>query len=370
MLSRKNKLLAILGPTATGKTDIALFLAKKFNGELVSCDSRQVYIGLDIGTGKMPKLESRIKNQELRLKKEKGFWEIDGIKVWMYDVVSTKYQYTVADYVKDADKAIENILERGKLPIVVGGTGFYLKALLDGLSNLSIPVDKNLRKQLETLSLIDLQNKLQETSPQRWKKMNYSDRQNPRRLVRAIELMLSSLRRLVSRSGQGSNKQLLGRNWIPVYARLAGASAKRAGMTSFNILKIGLIAPRDMLYRRVDERVVSRIKQGMVEEAKRLYENGLTVERMKQLGLEYGVLADYLDGKIKTRDELIQIVQNKIHRFVRRQLTWFKKEKDMKWFDLTDKNYSSKVENFVSRWYDNEIEDRNGQIGKLNKITV
>ena len=176
---------------------------------------------------------------------------------------------------------------------------------------------------------MDLQNKLQEISPQRWKKMNYSDRQNSRRLVRAIEIIQNSNLKI-----QTSKLQFKTKN--------------------YDVFRIGLIASKEILYERVNERVVSRINQGMIEEARRLYENGLTIERMKQLGLEYGVLADYLDGKIKTRDELIQIMQNKIHRFVRRQLTWFKKENDVNWFDIEDKNYFSKIEKVVAKWYDSK----------------
>ena len=147
-----NKLLVILGPTATGKTDLALQLAGKFQGELVACDSRQVYKGLDIGTGKEPREKGKVV-------KGKGFWEIDRAKIRMYDVADPKVQYTVADYVKEAAKAVEDISSRAKLPIIVGGTGFYLKALLLGLSNLSVPVDLKLRKQLEKLSVGELQEK-------------------------------------------------------------------------------------------------------------------------------------------------------------------------------------------------------------------
>src|SRR3989338_8195331 len=123
------KIIVIFGSTSTGKTDLALNLAKKFNGELVSCDSRQVYKKLDIGTGKLP-------GKQVNTEKGNGFWWLDGVKVWMYDVVNFRQQYTVYDYVKDADQVIENILSREKLPIIVGGTGLYLKALLEGLPNL------------------------------------------------------------------------------------------------------------------------------------------------------------------------------------------------------------------------------------------
>lgn len=312
------KILVILGPTATGKTDVALVLARKFNGELVSCDSRQVYQGLDIGTGKLPGSE------KWKVKCGSKKWEVGGINIWMYDVVSFKKQYTVYDYVKDTDSVIAGILARRKLPIIVGGTGLYLKGLLYGFSNLGIPIDINLRKSLERLSLDDLQKKLQELSKDKWGKLNLSDQKNSRRLVRAIELELSPRR--------------------SPYGHLRG------GMKSYDTLKIGLSAPREFLYKRIDERVISRIDQGMIEEAESLYKKGLSLKRMRQLGLEYGVLADYLDNKI-TKDDLIKIMQGKIHHYARRQITWFKKEKDVGWFDITIKDFAQEVEKKVAKWY-------------------
>lgn len=307
----KKKLLVILGPTATGKTDLALNLARKFNGELVACDSRQVYRGLDIGTGKMPG------SGKWEVRREKKRWEVGGIKIWLYDVADPKKQYTVYTYVKDANKVIDEILKRKKLPIVVGGSGLYLRALLEGLPNLAIPINKKLRQEMEYLSIDDLQKRLQQISPEKWEKMNNSDRQNSRRLVRAIEL--------------------------------TGVNLKFGKVQNFDALKIGLTAPRDSLYKRIDERVLARIKQGMIDEAKKLHQKGLSLKRMRNLGLEYGVLADYLDGKIK--NDLATVLQNKIHGFLRRQLTWFKKEKNVIWFNIEDRFFKKQVEEMISKWY-------------------
>ena len=325
-----NRLLVILGPTSTGKTDLALQFAYKFAGELVSVDSRQVYTGLDIGTGKLPD-QLKIENSKLKIEKGNGWWQVNGRKIWMYDVVSPIKQYTVYDYINDASKVIKEIFKRKKLPIIVGGTGFYLKALLEGLPNLAIPIDKKLRKELNNLTIKQLQQKLQQASPDKWNNLNESDRQNPRRLIRAIEIVTNS--------------------------KLPPASlreALRAGKSQkYNVLKIGLTAPREILYQKSDKRVISRIDEGMVEEAENLYRIGLPLKRMKQLGLEYGVLAEFLEGNIKTKEDLINIMQGKIHGYTRRQLTWFKNEKNINWFDIADKNFLIKVENLIIKWYDN-----------------
>lgn len=319
-----NKLLVILGPTSTGKTDLAIQLAKQFNGEIISADSRQVYKGLDIGTGKMPSVD-------LRMRKGEGFWEIDGVKIWMYDVADPNTQYTVSDYVKDTNLTLEKIGTNNKLPIIVGGTGLYIKAITEGLSNLEIPLDENLRIELENLPLLELQNKLKKISIEKWENMNYSDQQNPRRLVRTIEIIRNSKFKLPF-GGPKSKMQLKIQN--------------------LNLLKIGLAANRDILYKRSDDRVIKRISQGMIEEAIRLKEKGVSLQRFRQLGLEYGVLADFLEGKIKNKEELITILQNKIHGYIRRQQTWFKKEKNINWFDINKKSYLSKIEKNVRKWYD------------------
>lgn len=332
-----DKLLVILGPTSTGKTDLALNLAKKFNGEMVACDSRQVYTGLDIGTGKLP--GGKWTTEDGRWRKGKGWWEIDDVKIWMYDVADPKKQYTVYDYVKEAHKVIDSILKRGRLPIIVGGSGLYLKALLDGLTNLAIPIDQKLRKKLEKLSLIELQEELHKLSPQKWEGMNTSDRQNPRRLVRSIEIIQTK---------------------TPRQAFISATAVE------LMLLKIGLTAPREILYQRIDERVISRINQEMVDEAKKLHQSGLTFKRMRQLGLEYGVLADYLEDKIKSKEELVKRLQGKIHDYARRQITWFKKtclsvgrEKNVLWFDITGTDWLEQMESRVNSWYHATYDQKN-----------
>lgn len=330
-----NKILIIIGPTATGKTSLAINLAKKFSSkgrpafgwdaEIISCDSRQVYIGLDIGTGKMPKqVEDPRQRVRHDIKKGKGFWQINGIKVWMYDVVTPDQQYTVADYVSRAEPIISDILERGKLPIIVGGTGLYLTGLLEGIPNLEVPLNHQLRRELNNLTKLELQLKLQTLAPKTWESMNNSDRENPRRLLRAIEL--ASMYPYKNKSPNRKSQQ-------------------------YNILKVGLTASREVLYKNVDLSITSRLDKGMIEEVISL-KNTVGFERLKSLGLEYRVIIDYLEGKINHKLALITNMQNKTHNYVKRQLTWFKQEKNVQWFDITDKSCSKKVENLVTKWYD------------------
>ncbi len=336
------KVLVILGPTAIGKTDLGLNLAKKFNGEIISCDSRQVYRGLDIGTGKLPSQKSPASPSEatpkageagrakVKSQKYQNYWEINGIKIWMYDVVEPQTQYSVADYVKDAWKVIKDIEKRDKLPIVVGGTGLYLKALFEGLPNLAIPVDEKLRGTLQQLSLQQLQEKLQTMSPVKWKLLNESDRQNPRRLLRSIEL----------------------KTMYPYRQQMKNLEFR---IKNYDILKIGLMAPRQILNQRIDAWVLSRIDQGMVDEAASFHQQGLTFSRMRQLGLVYGCLADLLEGKI-TREQFAPVLKTKIHQYAKRQMTWFKNPSAgsgfINWFNISQSGWKKKVEKEVFSWYD------------------
>lgn len=312
-----DKILIILGPTATGKTDLAIDLARKFNGEIVACDSRQVYKGLDIGSGKLPG------GKDINYQKKEKYWLINRVKVWMYDVVQPKKIYTAWDYVTDAKEIIKKIKEENKLPIVVGGSGLYLKALIEGLDFIEIKKDKFLRKELEKMDLVDLQKELEKLSNQKYFNLNNSDKNNKRRLIRYIEI----------ERGGNSTKRL-------------------EGIENNNqILKVGLTCSKKTLDQRIDERVISRMDQGMLEEAEKLKNEGLSYKRMKSLGLEYGILVDFIMGRIKTKKELVEILKIRIHQFAKRQLTWFKKEKGVDWINIEDKDYVKKVELVVSDWY-------------------
>lgn len=312
------KLLVILGPTATGKTDLGISLAKKFKGELVACDSRQVYRGLDIGTGKLP-------GEAKSVEKGDGYWAVDGVIIWLYDVVNPKNQYSLFNYVDDATRVIDDITENHKLPIIVGGTGLYLRGVVDGLTDIGIPIDYGLREELGELSIKELQEKLNTLSPTTFKTLNNSEKNNKRRLIRKIEQ-------------------------VSMYGYTNKSQKSKVKSQNYDVLKIGLTAPRSYLNQLIDQRVISRIKLGMIDEAINLESGGVSTERMKQLGLEYGVLANYMENKI-TRDQLVKLLQIKIHQYAKRQITWFKKEKDVEWFDITEKDWIKRVEKTVSNWY-------------------
>ena len=200
------QLLIICGPTATGKTALALHLAKKFGGELISADSRQVYRGMDIGTGKDIDQKSKIKNQNEKLnpsftsplikgrrggvnkKFTVGFRNKDEVPIWLVDIVEPDYVFNVGEFKQLAEAVIQDIWQRGKLPIIVGGTGLYVRALLRPWDGIFIPPNASLRQKLDKLTVEELQTELKKNTSEKFESMNHSDRFNPRRLVRAIEV--------------------------------------------------------------------------------------------------------------------------------------------------------------------------------------
>ncbi len=208
--------LIICGPTATGKTRLALQLAKELNGELVSADSRQVYVGNDIETGK-----------------DKDIIENSGIKIWLLDILNQNEEFSVSVWRRLAQEAISDILVRGKLPIVVGGSGLYIKSLVQGLPDIDAPYNKKLRKELENKSATELFDYLKSINLKKANSLNNSDKHNPRRLIRAIEIAKEGLP-----------------------ARNAFSIADAGGGVSY--VQIGLIAPKDELIKRIKKRVKQR----------------------------------------------------------------------------------------------------------------
>jgi tRNA dimethylallyltransferase len=292
------KILVILGPTASGKSDFAVEIAQKYGGEVISADSRQVYRGLNIGTGKITSAEMR------------------GIFHHLLDVADPNEQYSVAGFKRDAEKAIADILSRGKLPILCGGTGLYIQAIVDNMLPPEMPPDEALRKELAVKTAAELFSLLQKLDPKRAATI---DAKNPRRLVRAIEI--------VYRFGS-----------VP---KLPDIPKK------YRALQIGIQTNKETLRGRIDARLKTRLNEGMIKEAAKLHKNGLSFERMDELGLEYRYLAKYLRGEI-TRDEMKDKLAIKIRQYAKRQMTWFKKDRRIRWLSLEEKSeIFSAIDNFL-----------------------
>ena len=278
------RILIIVGPTASGKSGLAIMLAKHYGGEVISADSRQVYKGLDLGTGKVTTRE------------------MDGVRHHLLDVVSPKRTYTANDYVIAARKAIADVRSRGKLPIICGGTGFYIDALLGRVNMPEVPPDPKLRSSLREKSVEQLFSILEEKDPARARSMNESDRRNPVRLVRAIEIASSNKPRT------SEQKPL-----------------------AYEALWIGIKPSEKWLKERITSRLVERLKRGMLAEAKRLHAGGLSYKRMESLGLEYRYEARLLQKQIN-RTEFEQELGREIWHYARRQMTYLKRNTHIQWF--------------------------------------
>ncbi|MEK7558266.1 MAG: tRNA (adenosine(37)-N6)-dimethylallyltransferase MiaA [Patescibacteria group bacterium] len=297
----KQKLIVVLGQTATGKSDLAVRLAKKYNGEVISADSRQVYKGLDIGTGKITKSEMK------------------GIPHHVLDVVSPKKQFSIAEYKKLAEEAIANIISRGKIPILCGGTGFYIQAIVDGIVLPKVAPNMKLRKHLNNKTTKQLYAILKKLDLRRAREI---DKNNPRRLIRAIEIATS-----------------LGK--IPHLA---------VSPPSGDILQIGLKLTDAELKKKITIRLFARISRGMINEARNLlHRHIISFVRMRELGLEYKYLAKYLKGELGKK-EMIEQLETAIWHYAKRQKTWFKRDKRIRWFDVSKKDARQKIEKEVIKF--------------------
>ena len=304
------RIIVILGPTTSGKSNLAVRIARKFNGEIVSADSRQVYKGFDIGSGKVTKNEMM------------------GIPHHLLSVANPKRKFTVAQYRKLALKAIEKIFENGKIPIICGGTGFYIQSIIDGIVIPKVKPDWKLRERLSKKTAEELFIWLRKIDPRRAKTI---DPNNKRRLIRALEIVTTTK----------ATVPLLQKKPLP-----------------FPALLIGVKKTAPELKRLIQTRLLKRIKQGMINEVERLKESGLSWKRLEELGLEYRYVSKYLQGKIN-RKEMIEKLQKEIEHFAKRQMTWFsrhwtgsckagKRDKEINWVE----NYQraeTLVKNFLKK---------------------
>lgn len=320
-------LLIICGPTATGKTNLALSLAKKFNGELLSADSRQVYKGMDIGTGKDLPREFRMKNSELRIKNKRIDYYSDGkTRIWGLDLVRPDKDFSVGAFIKYAIPIILDITRRGKLPIVVGGTGLYIQALLSPIDTAHILSDENLRNKLATYSVSDLQKLLQTYDADRFMAMNNSDRNNSRRLIRAIEVAQST-----------QNKANEAGGLMPYYQEIQP-------------LSICLTMSLPKLFARISVRVNKRIKQGIIREIEELRARGYTWDMPALSAIGYREWQPYCSKTQSYEDTIATWIRHE-QQYAKRQLTWFKKQQSLQWVDTKKKGWKKEVVTMVDTWY-------------------
>lgn len=295
----KPKILVIVGPTASGKTALAIKLAKGFNGEVISADSRQVYRGLDMGTGKVT-----IK-------------EMGGIPHHLLDIVDPGSTYTAAQFKEDGAQAITDISSRGKLPIIAGGTFFFVDALLGKNSFPEVEPNQTLRAELEKLNTETLFAQLTKKDPTRAAGI---DQNNRRRLIRALEII-----------------------------ETLGTVPKTKTYTPYNFLTMGITLPKDALRKKIHTRLIERLDQGMIEEVSALRTKKVSDEWLTRLGLEYRYITEYLQGKL-SKDELITVLDAKIWQYAKRQMTWLKRDTNIVWMDTnTYDAIHEKVSDFLSK---------------------
>ena len=286
LIVRNKPLLVVCGCTATGKTKLALHLSKVFNGELISADSRQVYKYMDIGTGK----------------------DINKYgKIMGYDLVNPNEEFNISYYSKFAKKAIDEIYKRNHLPILVGGSGFYIKSVIQNISTISIPANKILRENLRGKTTSELIEILANVDSKKLQLMNNSDRNNPRRLIRAIEVAAST-------------------------------DVKTKNNSNYDVLYVGLTIDTNELKKRIEKRVDERVEMGFSHEIKFLKENNYW-EGAPSRTLGYKDWPNVDQWKVGE------------FKYAKRQMTWFKKEKQISWFNISNTNFTKEVEKLVKKWY-------------------
>ena len=291
---QKQKVIVICGPTASGKTGLSIELAKKINGEIISCDSMQIYKDMTIGTAK-PTID-----------------EMQGIKHYLIDCVSPDTRYSVADYKKDATKAINEVLNKGKIPIVVGGTGLYVESLVYGIEYNEIKVDLKYREDLEKIikneGLNNLYERAKQIDPEAIKKISVNDK---KRICRILEIYHSTSKTKTE---------------LEIESRKKGPD--------FNYLLFGITMDREKLYDRINKRVDIMIENGLIQEVQDLLKKYNDFPTAMQ-GLGYKEVVEYLKGKC-SKEEMIDKIKMETRRYAKRQLTWFRKYDNIIWLDGLD----------------------------------
>lgn len=296
-METRRKIIVILGPTASGKSALAVKIAKKIGGEIISADSRQVYKKLDIGSGKITKKE------------------MSEVPHFCMNLISPKKIFTVVDFKKFADKAIEQIFTKNKIPIIVGGTGLYIQAITDNIALPKVEPDWKLRKEVEKKTTEQMFDLLKKLDPRRAETI---DQRNPRRLIRAIEI-------------------------AKTIGKVPNLVAKPP---SWEALQIGIKLPDEVLKKNIEKRIEKMLKDGLVAETKKLKDSGLSWKRIYELGFEYRYPAMFLQGK-NDKDEMLQKMIPENWQYAKRQMTWFKKDKRINW--VSKENQAEKlIKNFLN----------------------
>lgn len=293
-MENKPKVIVICGPTASGKTSLSIELAKKINGEIISSDSMQIYKDMDIGTAKPTK--------------EK----MENIKHYLIDFVPPNERYSVASFKQDAEKAIEEILTKGKVPIVVGGTGLYVNSLIYGIEFNSIKIDEEYRKELdkraEKEGLENLYNEAKKIDPEAIKNISKNDK---KRIIRILEIY--------KQTGKTKTEQEI-------------ESRKNGVKYDYKVFAINM--DREVLYERINKRVDIMIEQGLIQEVENLVKKYKEFPTAMQ-GLGYKEVVQFINGEL-TKEEMIEKIKQETRRYSKRQITWFKKNKDTIWLDGLD----------------------------------
>ena len=330
-MDNSRPLLIVTGPTATGKTSLALQLAKKFNGQLISCDSRQVYKYMDIVTGKDIPTGFTFRRVGSNTYPNLGYYHDDQTIIWGYDLVQPNEDFSVKHYLEFAYPVINNCHISDSLPILVGGTGMYIKSLLNPPETISIPVNIKLRAQLKSISTSELFNMLVKIDNSKSKTMTISDRTNPRRLVRAIEVATHT------------NSFKTPDFWLNEYMEKP---------PDYNALIIGLnITDRQKLYSLIDQRVEERLGNNMDQEIAFLKNSNL-LDGAPSRTIGYKQWIKYINNQL-SKSEAIQQWKFAEHAYARKQITWFKKQPGIHWFDPTQPKYKQQIVKKVNEWYSN-----------------
>ena len=281
-MSDLSKIIVIAGTNASGKSGLGVRLAERYGGEIVSADSRQVFRGLDLGSGKIAPEETR------------------GVPHHLIDVCDPGDFFSMHDFQRLAYDAIDGILARGRLPFLVGGTGLYVASVTEGYVMSDRPPDLEYREYLETFETEKLYAMLLAAVPD-----TDVEPRNRNRVMRLLE------------------KLHAGDDHVP------------RSQPRYACLKLGVTWDRDTLRARIDERLERRLGQGMIEEVRGLIEQGVSLEFLKKLGLEYRFITQYLTGEIASREEMVELLGTAIKQFAKRQMTWFRRDKDITWLDMT-----------------------------------